>query len=81
MTEHANPISELLSLISSQWPECDPLEEIADPKWPTQGRTWGDWKQYVQDDLRRLWPSLSLEARLCCYLTARHSASHEYSVD
>jgi hypothetical protein len=77
----ANPTDLLLSLISSRWPTTEPLVEIENPDWPSGSQPWGDWKHYVDDDLRRLWHQLSLESRLSHYWTAKLRAEFEPDYD
>ncbi len=76
----ANPVECLVSLVHQHFRFEDVLAEIENPQWTRLGSAWGDWKQYIDEELRALWPQLGTEARLACYWMAKWQTEFEYSV-
>jgi hypothetical protein len=48
------------------------LDRVLSPNWDFQG--WDYWTAHIPDDLRSLWPKLSIESKLVAYLLASKSA-------
>ena len=54
----ANPVECLVSLVHQHFRFEDVLAEIENPQWTRLGSAWGDWKQYIDEELRHCGRSL-----------------------
>ena len=52
---------------------------IANPAWGSH--VPGAWENYLPPDLSDLWPDLSDESRLACYVCAKSAARYDFSLD
>lgn len=53
-----------------------PLKDVLDPQWEKAGRVH-DWRNYVSEELQRLWPGLDPELRLVLARSADEPAGRE----
>lgn len=47
------------------------------PEWNSDGQRVHDWRNYVGENVQRLWPKLSYETRLAIALDAQDLADRE----
>jgi hypothetical protein len=47
-----------------------------DPKFD-KARKYHDWRNYVPQEIQKVWPDLGLEARVMVYIAAEHQAQSE----
>lgn len=52
------------------------IADYAEPKWDEYERVHG-WRNYVNEELRRIWPTFSDEQKLAVARNARDIASQE----
>lgn len=51
-------------------------ENIDTPDWSEEGYYW-NWKNYILDEHKEAWSTLSAETRLALYKTAQNVADNE----
>lgn len=52
-------------------------DEISNPQFETNTGRVRNWRNHVPTELRKIWATLSAEARLCVYIMAVEQANKE----
>ena len=64
------------ALVSDE-PASRVIEAVENPEWPAAGRV-GEWRNYIPEKIRVIWPNLSLESRVIAFSVATNAANCEW---